>query len=314
MCMAVVALPLQLITIPVFLIYEEYRSSICYRIMLSIGIADTFQILVHLIMAISLAFDIGVDGPLEEIMGSLLFPAFVVAILQQLVLALNRFLVLLHLNVPKVESKRERLCFNALIFACWVWAAILCVVYLSPVCNMNFDEGTFQLDYDKNSTLCELVEDVEFYTTLPAPVIGLFTYVVIVYRLIKDRKEFNVRSTSVTDMRTFGDSQFGTSINNHQKYNQRLLTARELRILVQCIVGFVFAWIVYVPWQFKDTDSLRTRYFFAGITMLWIIFCAIQPAMYLIMNRKIRRRSLQLFMYFTRNRQTTPETMNYIKK
>ena len=67
----------------------------------------------------------------------------------------------------------------------WIWGAILCVIYLSPLCNMDFNEETLTLDYEKDSALCDMVENVEFYTTAPAPVIGLLIYIVIGYRIMK---------------------------------------------------------------------------------------------------------------------------------
>ncbi|KAI1711193.1 hypothetical protein Ddc_13025 [Ditylenchus destructor] len=80
--------------------------------MLSIGIADTFQILSQLVMGLGMAFDMEFNGLYEEILGATLYAAFITVIMQHVVLALNRFMVFRNINVSNDKSTKEWLCFN----------------------------------------------------------------------------------------------------------------------------------------------------------------------------------------------------------
>ncbi|KAI1711192.1 serpentine type 7TM GPCR chemoreceptor srx domain-containing protein [Ditylenchus destructor] len=263
--------------------------------MLSIGIADAFQILALLVMGLGMTFDIEFDGMLEEILGAMLYAAFITVIMQHVVLALNRFLVFRNINVSNDKSTKEWLCFNLLIFLCWAWATMFCVIYLSPICCMEFDDSTYMLAYNKDMVLCNVIKEIDFYTTAPAPVIGLFIYLLIIYKLIKNKQEFNAHNSPS------GVGHIHPSVQKPEKSQHRLFTSRELGILIQSFTGFIFAAIIFIAAQLRNLEAFQSCYFSGFVTVLWIMFCAIQPIMYLIMNSKIRRRSLLLLMCSTEN-------------
>ncbi|KAI1700153.1 hypothetical protein DdX_16873 [Ditylenchus destructor] len=182
--------------------------------MLSIGIADTFQILAILLMGLGMLFNIEFDGAPQEILGAMLFAAFISVILQHVVLALNRLLVIRNIRAFQRKSRKEWLYFN--------------------------------------------------------------------------RKEFFIQSS--TDVQVYSIAQ------KNETHNCRLLNTTERRILIQSFVGFIFAGLVYIPSQLQEMQCFHSMYFTGALNVLWIIFCAIQPITYLIMNKQIRRRSMLLIM------------------
>ncbi|KAI1724005.1 hypothetical protein Ddc_05203 [Ditylenchus destructor] len=62
------ALMLQFVTITVYLLYEDFRSVMCYRIMISIGLLESAQLLGHAISGMVILFGIDIEGLPEKSM------------------------------------------------------------------------------------------------------------------------------------------------------------------------------------------------------------------------------------------------------
>jgi len=104
------SIALQLITLTVFATQPEYRQLPCYRIMFSIGLADTAQLLVHIIDGVAMLYDYLFTGLATTILGAVLFAAWMAMIPQHAVLAANRLMVVAEKTVSSecAASTKER--------------------------------------------------------------------------------------------------------------------------------------------------------------------------------------------------------------
>ena len=105
---------LQLITLAVFTTQSEYRQLTCFRIMLSIGVLDILQLLVHCINGVAMLNDHLFEGWPKTVLGGMLFSSWMVMTPQHLLLAVNRLLVVrkLDFSPQTMLSKRERAALN----------------------------------------------------------------------------------------------------------------------------------------------------------------------------------------------------------
>jgi len=111
---ALLSLPLivlQLITLAIFTTQSEYRQLTCYRIMLSIGVADTAQLLVHCIDGLAMMCDYVFTGWAINLLGAVLMSAWMAMVPQHTVLAANRLMVVAE-GAEHGTSAREWLVAN----------------------------------------------------------------------------------------------------------------------------------------------------------------------------------------------------------
>lgn len=85
---------LQLITLAVFAFQPEFRQLPCYRIMFSMGLADTAQLLVHAIDGVAMMCDYLFTAWSTTILGAMLFSGWMTMVAHHAVLAVNRLMVL----------------------------------------------------------------------------------------------------------------------------------------------------------------------------------------------------------------------------
>jgi Serpentine type 7TM GPCR chemoreceptor Srt len=104
---------LQLVTLAVFASQSEYRQLTCYRIMFSIGLADTAQLLVHAIsgMAMMCGYQFTAAWA-ANLLGAVLCSAWIAMVPQHTVLAINRLMVVADGAAEHVTSTRERCVAN----------------------------------------------------------------------------------------------------------------------------------------------------------------------------------------------------------
>ena len=84
---------LQLLTLIVFASCDEYRQLTCYRIMFSIGVADTAQLVVHAASGVAMLCDYLFLGWTADLLGAVLFAAWMAMVPQHAVLAANQLLI-----------------------------------------------------------------------------------------------------------------------------------------------------------------------------------------------------------------------------
>ncbi|KAI1701113.1 hypothetical protein Ddc_17759 [Ditylenchus destructor] len=115
--LSAVGLPLQLLIIVTFLSHADYRNNMCIRMMLSISVLETIQIVCHGITSLATAFDMEIDDWSACLIGGAMTAAWTAMLPQQTLLAANRFFVLGDLYGNGDKNKLRTIVFNKSIFS-----------------------------------------------------------------------------------------------------------------------------------------------------------------------------------------------------
>uniref|UniRef100_A0A915CT71 Uncharacterized protein n=1 Tax=Ditylenchus dipsaci TaxID=166011 RepID=A0A915CT71_9BILA len=131
--------------------------------MLSIGLMDIMQLISHVLVALGMIFNWQFDGFLENIIGSLLFAAFMAAMIQHLILAVNRLLVVLQIEVSQCEFINDMV-LHSLLAASWLWAILFFIINMSPMSGIVFCGDSYIFHYSNDTTLpwADTVSKVDF--------------------------------------------------------------------------------------------------------------------------------------------------------
>lgn len=189
-------LALHLLTLTVFLVYEEYRRLSCFRIMFSIGVLNTIQLLCIGINGLGMLFGwhFGGSGWAVTLIGSLLNASFAAVAPQHLLLAVNRLIVVRQMRVPSGgdysrTSRGERLFVWTGLAMCWLFAVAIFSYSITPsLAYYTYDEVYDLFSYhsvDRNATLTVLVLQSTNYTPIVLPAIAFFIYLAVVVDLAK---------------------------------------------------------------------------------------------------------------------------------
>uniref|UniRef100_A0AC34QSX9 7TM GPCR serpentine receptor class x (Srx) domain-containing protein n=1 Tax=Panagrolaimus sp. JU765 TaxID=591449 RepID=A0AC34QSX9_9BILA len=160
----------------IFIRYKDYRSSITYRIMLSIGITDCLQLISHMYSGVITVFNTKIDLQLEQFFGGLANAAWISMIPQALVLSMNRLIVIKN---GTSKSKTNTIIFMFLLFCCWIFGGTFFVLYMTNLTGIIFDNENFYWFYDDGSW-SPIVGTLEYYTTIPILILTFVVYVIIV--------------------------------------------------------------------------------------------------------------------------------------
>ncbi|VDM47406.1 unnamed protein product [Toxocara canis] len=151
----------------------------------------------------------------------------------------------------------------------WLWTATDFAVYLSSVVNLLYDPERLAFLHSGNEPYFSIARTVEFYVSVSETLLTLAAYVGILGCIWH----------SAWKQRVKPNSNSAWTVSNRR---------RDLSILLQaflisgCALANVIYWNVY---RFIYHDSLIASYI---STLMWIINCGINPAIYLILSNDNR--------------------------
>ncbi|KAF7633700.1 hypothetical protein Mgra_00006881 [Meloidogyne graminicola] len=250
-------LGLQITTLPLFIIYKEYKNMICYRQMFSIGI---FEIFLH-------------------ICGNIYSVSFMLLIFQQTCLAVNRLIVVIKTyrlsNVEYTETKIEKILFNSIIIISWILAFIYVLIATNGNSGLLYDPESLAFNEYKNIKERKLMTRFDLQGVLimiPLPLTTLTIYCTVFTLLIKMRIQNNKNSVLCVS----------------------LLKPEEYRLLIQSIFMFITFNITLITWFLKSWIEESSDYkIFKPLWMLtFTCICGLNPVLYLCMSRKLRNQML----------------------
>lgn len=284
---------LQLLTLAVFASQSEYRQLTCYRIMFSIGLADTAQLVVHAVSGMAIMCD--------HVFGAVLFAAWMVIIPQHTMLAANRLMIVSEgaLTVEHVTSTRERRVANVvlvcirdgvyscscevqtLLGACWLLGLLCFIACMTPsLASIRYAPETRLFDFGQSGSLVAALDFFDDDLSIAFPLLTLAIYIWIILLLIR-----RVGRLSFFTLRPLIDmsGQIWLSVTGH---GTALITASELRVLVQSMVVFSVFAAMFLCWHLHDSFTEGMP---AVTTLLRIAKCGVGPVLYLSMNTRTRK-------------------------
>ncbi|KHN77618.1 hypothetical protein Tcan_15789 [Toxocara canis] len=245
-----------------------------YKIMFHLGIADCIQLicftpswLCHLMDEASFPF------ALNKFFGALLNAGWVNYVHFTLLLSINRLVILFF-------GQRAEIFFNEMgltvtLIALWLSACVLAAAYLTPVLNVIYEPENLAWNYSGENPYVTVADKISIILSLIEIALTFAIYVVIVCLLCYHG-------------RTFANS---TTRHRHVYWNR----GRDLIILLQAALISGFATFNIVYWQVYNNlfpNSLWANY---GSSLTWIVNCGVNPAIYLTINRPIRRKIFAAF-------------------
>uniref|UniRef100_A0A914HXE6 G-protein coupled receptors family 1 profile domain-containing protein n=1 Tax=Globodera rostochiensis TaxID=31243 RepID=A0A914HXE6_GLORO len=288
---------LQLLTLPIFLVYPNYRCNVCFRILFTNGVTDCLQLAPLLTFAILNLITDNIPIWFQRFGSSIVINAWNLLVMQHFLLALNRLIVILRARylgsrfIPDQETEAK--CFN--VAHAFIWAVYLVIVGLHQTNLMGslFHSGTSQFVFDIEKPLTQTVRMVFWYVTIVIPIICLVIYIVIIAFAKLSRTSMH-RGDDITATKTTAP----------------LLNDYERRLLIQAIILYVVMGLLIIAWNSFDSCrndicvgkilrlipvSLPRAYHTFFIEGLWMVYCGLNPILFLTMNREFRNRFLQLY-------------------
>ncbi|CAD5228678.1 unnamed protein product [Bursaphelenchus okinawaensis] len=238
----------------------------CYKILFCMSITDLIQLFGHVYTGILCISNQRPSYWREKIIGGAANAAWCVMLSQTMVLALNRWSVIVKHFHSRGKHKKYTFMFNTI--ATYGYGASFMIVYLTPYCGLKFVSPGYYWEYSDDAWSL-IVSEVEFYSTLIIILITLFAYVWIVLHIVNQKNK-------IIDIANAPASK------------------QEYKILFQGIFLFLFACFQIIIWHCGDIlpSPLNGKYTNAGIHTGWVLFCGVTPILNLIMNKDLRTRVL----------------------
>uniref|UniRef100_A0A914HLA7 G-protein coupled receptors family 1 profile domain-containing protein n=1 Tax=Globodera rostochiensis TaxID=31243 RepID=A0A914HLA7_GLORO len=290
-------LVLQLMTLPIFLIHSNYRNNVCFRILFTNGVTDCLQLAPMLMFAVLNLITDQIPIWMQMICGSIVINAWNLLVVQHLLLAINRLIVILRarfLGSPfMLDVETEAKLFNIAHAFCWTLFVVIIALHQTSYMGALFFPGTSQFVFDNSKPYTQAVREVLWYATVVMPIICLIIYTVIIAMAIVSRI-----STRICDI-----------IATNGK-RPSLTNVHERRLLVQAIILYVGMVLLSIAWnsfsscagkicygkvlQIIPISLTRTNHVYL-IQGPALVYCGLNPILYLIMNREFRNRFQKLY-------------------
>uniref|UniRef100_A0A914IDX1 G-protein coupled receptors family 1 profile domain-containing protein n=1 Tax=Globodera rostochiensis TaxID=31243 RepID=A0A914IDX1_GLORO len=290
-------LVLQLMTLPIFLIYPNYRNNVCFRILFTNGVTDCLQLAPMLMFAALNLITDQIPIWLQMICGSIVINAWNLLVMQHLLLAINRLIVILRARFLGssliLDEETEAKLFNVAHAFCWTLFFVIIALHQTRYMGDLFFSGTSQFVFDISKPYTQTIREVFWCATVVMPIVCLIIYIVII---------------AIAKM-----SRISTRRNDVKATNGRrppLLNDYERRLLVQAIILYVVMGLLIIAWNsFSSCDGeicvgkllkiipislTRTNHVYL-IQAPWMVYCGLNPILFLIMNREFRNRFQKLY-------------------
>ncbi|KAK0409912.1 hypothetical protein QR680_004832 [Steinernema hermaphroditum] len=253
---------LQNVAVQYILYQSKELNTAAYRIMFQLGITGSLQVLFHSFGGVFSVADSDLHPVLEKLCGAILNAAWIGGIPFTLLLALNRLFVVCFPSRATILFSRRATTVS--IVGCWVWPAVFLGIYLSPACSIRYGAEDFSWGYD-SSQWSEVVADAEFYSILVMLVLTGVSYVIILAKILVLRRK-----------------------------TTRSFCGHERGVLLQTVLVFGYNLLCLVAWHTYDLFLPSTRWTLLAVNSMWILNGAVNPTLYLTMNKSIRKSFLNI--------------------
>ncbi|KHN70770.1 hypothetical protein Tcan_00603, partial [Toxocara canis] len=254
---------LQLIVLHILFFDNELKNVSSYSVMFHLSLADLLQLVFHIISGIFVIFQTTFHPWLEKICGALINTGCIVYTPLTMLLAMNRFVVIccprsMQFIFSSSSTKRWT---NAI----WLYGCCFFTAYISPMVTIFFDPSVFM--WGHVGPQAKLVHDAEYYAALVELCVTGVLYAAVVVRLALQARFVSKQAAVI------------------QRY--------EARVLVQAMIISFFIGFVLFTWYNFDSFVASTKWTFFVINMMWILNCGINPVLYVILNKTIRRKMMR---------------------
>ncbi|KAK0405456.1 hypothetical protein QR680_018008 [Steinernema hermaphroditum] len=203
---------------------------------------------------------------LVHILGGLANAGWIAMIMMVLVLALNRLEVVGEIRIISCATSTKM--YTMLTFLSWMIGVAFFCCYLTPHTGMKYNHRNFYWSLEGEENITEALSDAETYSTIPALAIALLIYAK--KALISTKK---------------------------------ILSNQEIRILLQALIICGCIVLEICCWHWGDHFLPNSFYTPIVINTMWILENgALNPTLYLIMNKSIRRKFVDI-VSFSKNYQ-----------
>ncbi|KAI1730082.1 hypothetical protein Ddc_02761 [Ditylenchus destructor] len=273
--MSAFGISLQLLVVLTFVAYADYRKTICIRMMLSISVLEAIQLLCHFLMSLAVVFDADLVGWTASVIGGAVVSSWSAMLPQHTLLALNRFLVLGDMSGRGAKNKWSSYLFNMLLSLCWLWGIAFFGLLQTPLSEISFIRDWSAFKYNSNKTFGSITGYIGMANMAVSPSLCLAIYLVILFKLVKNRRFFSIYSSD-------------RWANNSRKSSEapKLMNAAELRLLLQAFLGFVLIGLLIIANYLLSVKVIPiTKGVLTSLYGLWIMCCTFSSVLYLVINK-----------------------------
>ncbi|KAL3100046.1 hypothetical protein niasHT_027124 [Heterodera trifolii] len=280
-------LVLQLMTLPIFLIYPNYRRNVCFRILFTNGVTDCLQLAPMLIFAILNLITDHIPIWFQMFCGSIVINAWNLLVVQHLLLAINRLIVIMRARFLgssffKLDEETEAKLFNAAHAFCWTLFLLIIMLHQTDLMGDLFYPGTSQFVFDIKKPYTQTIRDVFWWATVVMPIICLIIYMAIILMAKMSRNSIHQGDDKIIATRP-----------------PPLLSDYERRLLIQAFILYLVMVLLIIAWNSFSTCNgeicegkilkvipvslSRTNHVYL-IEGPWMIYCGLNPILFLAMN------------------------------
>ncbi|KAK0427292.1 hypothetical protein QR680_010153 [Steinernema hermaphroditum] len=256
---ASICLPIHITFIWLFITKKEYRDHIAFKIMTSLGIMECLHLLSHFMTGLMTVLVTNIHVVLERVTGAVILTSWVGMAAMIFVLSLNRLVVLTSTKLKVSSEKPLFYTLSALSWLCYLGVLALHMTDEGAI-NYRIRESSFSYVHTDFNIL--YLEVYESYWILIFLVLSFLCYIVIVLWILFN-KSFRPK---------------------HIK-----LERREVRILIQAVIIFVYlaalraTWHYGVAWYLQHVEVVDT------LNILTCLVGGINPILYMCFNRHVHR-------------------------
>lgn len=297
---------LQLSSLPIFLIHRNYRRNVCFRILFSNGFCECLELGTLMIFAILNLSMSEIDMRMQHIGGAIVIPAWSLVVIQHVLLSSNRLVVIMRARylgsryIP--DEEQEATIFNILHVFVWSLYVAVVALFLSPYVGSIYNRKISQFAFDPSLPYTQFFRDVNWYLTCILPAICFCLYLVIIYMAKMSR-----RTIQQTD-------HIASGVNTSPKSGGTapLLNDYERRLLIQAIILYTLMALIVIAFNAFNRCNEFTlvcygrmfgifhtqvplHWHFYLIETPWMIYCGINPVLFLTMNKEFRSRYVRLY-------------------
>ncbi|KAK0427289.1 hypothetical protein QR680_010153 [Steinernema hermaphroditum] len=231
---ASICLPIHITFIWLFITKKEYRDHIAFKIMTSLGIMECLHLLSHFMTGLMTVLVTNIHVVLERVTGAVILTSWVGMAAMIFVLSLNRLVVLTSTKLKVSSEKPLFYTLSALSWLCYLGVLALHMTDEGAI-NYRIRESSFSYVHTDFNIL--YLEVYESYWILIFLVLSFLCYIVIVLWILFN-KSFRPK---------------------HIK-----LERREVRILIQAVIIFVYlaalraTWHYGVAWYLQHVEVVDT--------------------------------------------------------
>uniref|UniRef100_A0A7E4W8K4 G_PROTEIN_RECEP_F1_2 domain-containing protein n=1 Tax=Panagrellus redivivus TaxID=6233 RepID=A0A7E4W8K4_PANRE len=242
---------------------SQFNSPV-YEQLFHMAVNDSMQLSVHTLSGVCILLEYDLPESLNKVFGGIVDCTWVSWIAFSFLLSFNRFLAFCYPVYYDAFFSKRNVRFQ--IAACWAVMIFTLLIYLSPLCTMQFYRLTFEWQYTESTPWHFIMHECELYWTCLMMSLSFINYGFIVIRM----KSMN------------------SACNNRRRGNQ------EIRVCIQAVCLCIYTLFVQLHFYFEQYYMPKSRYTNLSANVMWIFNCGMNPILCLTVNLSIKNAFLEL--------------------